>query len=119
MTRTYLVGDVVDRMREIPDGSVDHHRFPVDGVAADPRGLPSREGPVSAVSDALLDLALRVKSVLLEDTLNARRDALGKDHVYLTRFGRPLNEVFANTQLSMLDDWNEDDGHRCGDRCDT
>ncbi|WP_327384453.1 phosphoadenosine phosphosulfate reductase [Streptomyces sp. NBC_01207] len=30
------------------------------------------------------------KACQLEDLLNERRDALGKDHVYLTRFGRPL-----------------------------
>lgn len=29
----------------------------------------------------------------LEDLLNERRDELGKDHVYLTRFGRPLREA--------------------------
>lgn len=64
---------------------------------------------------------LFAQSVYLEDTLNRRRDMLGKDHVYLTRFGRPLREVFAATQLSLLDDstLNTDDGHRCGDRCDT
>lgn len=62
---------------------------------------------------------LFAKSVLLEDTLNARRDKLGKDHVFLTRFGRPLREVFADTQMALLDDWDEDEGYRCGDRCDT
>lgn len=45
--------------------------------------------------------------------------AHSKDHVYLTRFGRPLREVFANTQMALLDDWDEDEGYRCGDRCDT
>lgn len=62
---------------------------------------------------------LFAKSVLLEDTLNARRDVLGKDHVYLTRFGRRLADVFATTQQAMFDDWDEDEGFRCGDRCDT
>lgn len=57
--------------------------------------------------------------VLIEDTLNERRDRLGKDHVYLTRFGRPLRDVFQTTQLGMLDGWDEDEGYRCGDRCDT
>lgn len=33
------------------------------------------------------------KACQLEDTLNRRRDALGKDHVYLTRFGRPLHQA--------------------------
>lgn len=36
---------------------------------------------------------LFAKSVRLEDRLNARRRAVGKDPVYLTRFGRPLVEV--------------------------
>jgi hypothetical protein len=62
---------------------------------------------------------LFAKCVQLENTLNARRDDLGKDHVYLTRFGRPLSQVFETTQLALLDDWNEDEGYRCGDRCDT
>jgi len=30
----------------------------------------------------------------LEDTLNRRRDMLGKDHVYLARYGKPLRETF-------------------------
>ena len=38
------------------------------------------------------------KSAQLEDTLNKRRDLLGKDHVYLTRFGRPLREVIGPAQ---------------------
>lgn len=60
------------------------------------------------------------KAAHLEDTLNARRDLLGKDHVYLTRFARPLREVFENVQLSMLPpEYEEDEGHRCGDVCDT
>jgi hypothetical protein len=33
------------------------------------------------------------KACDLEDLLNARRDTLGKDHVYLTRHGRPLRDV--------------------------
>lgn len=60
------------------------------------------------------------KAAALEDTLNERRDVLGKDHVYLTRFGRPLRDVFANVQLSILpSEYDEDEGHRCGDVCDT
>ena len=62
---------------------------------------------------------LFAKSVALEAVLNERRDKLGKDHVFFTRFGRPLDEVFRNTQLALLDDWKEDEGYRCGDRCDT
>ncbi len=33
------------------------------------------------------------RAAALEDLLNARRDERGKDHVYLTRFARPLREV--------------------------
>lgn len=36
---------------------------------------------------------LFARSCRLEDTLNARRAALGKDPVYLTRFNRPLRRV--------------------------
>ena len=36
------------------------------------------------------------KSVDLEAMLNERRDALGKDHVWMTRFGRPLDEVVSD-----------------------
>jgi hypothetical protein len=51
------------------------------------------------------------KSVELEAMLNRRRDSLGKDHVYLTRFGKPLDEVCVGTQDSMLD---EDEGCESG-----
>ncbi|MYR46629.1 phosphoadenosine phosphosulfate reductase [Streptomyces sp. SID5910] len=42
----------------------------------------------------------------LEDLLNERRDELGKDHVYLTRFGRPLREAIPAgvDVLPMLDE---------------
>jgi hypothetical protein len=45
------------------------------------------------------------KSAALEDLLNARRDALGKDHVYLTRFAKPLREAIgeAQTMLPLFD----------------
>ncbi|MFF8284112.1 phosphoadenosine phosphosulfate reductase [Streptomyces albus] len=33
------------------------------------------------------------KACQLEELLNRRRDALGKDHVYLTRFGQPLRRA--------------------------
>lgn len=51
------------------------------------------------------------KSCQLEDTLNARRDVLGKDHVYLTRFGKPLREAIGKAQdmLPLLGD-DEDEG---------
>lgn len=38
------------------------------------------------------------KSVELEATLNQRRDKLGKDRVYLTRFGKPLEEAIEEAQ---------------------
>lgn len=46
---------------------------------------------------------LFAKSVHLERTLNERRDKLGKDRVYLTRFGRPLDEAIAEAQPALFD----------------
>jgi hypothetical protein len=43
------------------------------------------------------------KSAALEDTLNERRDMLGKDHVYLTRFNKPLREAVSEAQSSLFD----------------
>ena len=64
---------------------------------------------------------LFAKAVHLEDTLNERRDKLGKDHVYLTRFAMPLREAIAAAQEPLFHDprWDEDEGYRCGDVCDT
>lgn len=53
----------------------------------------------------------------VEDHINSGRP--DDNHLYLTRFGRPLRDVFENTQQAMFDDWDEDEGYRCGDRCDT
>lgn len=52
------------------------------------------------------------RSAQLEDTLNARRRMLGKDEVFLTRFGKPLRDAIDQTQLSMfeLDESPDDDG---------
>lgn len=63
---------------------------------------------------------LFARSVLLEETLNERRVKLGKDPVWLTRFARPLRDVVAaaGTQHT-LDGWDDDEGYRCGDVCDT
>lgn len=44
------------------------------------------------------------RSVELERLLNRRRDMLGKDHVYFTRFGRPLDEAIAEAQPSLFSD---------------
>ena len=41
---------------------------------------------------------LFAKSVELERTLNKRREMLGKDHVWLTRFNKPLDEAIAVAQ---------------------
>lgn len=52
------------------------------------------------------------RSAQLEDTLNARRRMLGKDEVFLTRFGKPLREAIDQSQLSMfeLDESPDNDG---------
>lgn len=50
------------------------------------------------------------QSVELERTLNDRRDMLGKDHVFLTRFGRPLDEAVGEAQDQLfpdVDGWGE------------
>lgn len=41
------------------------------------------------------------EAVRLERFLNERRDRLGKDHVWLTRYGRPLDEVFKFDQIEL------------------
>ena len=56
------------------------------------------------------------QSVELERVLNGRRDKLGKDHVWLTRFNRPLDEAIqeSQTQLPGLESIGEtgcDSGH--------
>ena len=43
------------------------------------------------------------RAAQLEDTLNLRRDKLGKDHVYLTRFARPLREAITEAQAPLFD----------------
>jgi hypothetical protein len=48
----------------------------------------------------------------LEDLLNARRDALGKDHVYLTRFGVPLRRATPQADLLPLE-WDGDGNGEC------
>lgn len=49
------------------------------------------------------------KACQLEDLLNARRDELGKDHVYLTRFNRPLREAIPDG-VDLLPMFDESDG---------
>ena len=60
--------------------------------------------------------ALFQKSVELERTLNDRREMLGRDHVYFTRFGKPLDEAIHVEQPdldfgSALGDESCDDGY--------
>jgi hypothetical protein len=52
------------------------------------------------------------KSADLEALLNRRRDELGKDHVYLTRFGVPLREAI-DTEQDLLPLFDTSDGE-CG-----
>lgn len=51
----------------------------------------------------------------LENLLNVRRTALGRDPVFLTRFGRPLSDAIAAAQheLPGLDDDGSCDSGRC------
>lgn len=46
-------------------------------------------------------------AVDLERLLNERRDMLGKDHVFFTRFAKPLDEAVGERQQAMFDadDW--------------
>jgi hypothetical protein len=61
------------------------------------------------------DSALFSKSVELERLLNKRRDMLGKDHVYLTGLGKPLDEAVAETPPELpfdeLGDQSCDEGY--------
>ena len=49
------------------------------------------------------------RAAALERLLNERRDTLGKDHVYLTRFARPLDEAIGEAQPALFDadGWGE------------
>lgn len=49
------------------------------------------------------------KSCQLEELLNTRRDELGKDHVYLTRYGRPLRDAIPDG-VDVLPGFDEADG---------
>lgn len=53
------------------------------------------------------------KACQLENLLNERRDTLGKDHVYLTRFGQPLREAIqpAQDMLAFEDEGYCDEGY--------
>lgn len=62
---------------------------------------------------------LFAKAVEVERTANRTRDRLGKDHVYLTRFAKPLDEAVAEAQTPLFTDdtWSDpgeagcDSGH--------
>jgi len=41
------------------------------------------------------------KAAVLEETLNERRERLGKDHVYLTRFAQPLREAISSADQML------------------
>jgi hypothetical protein len=49
------------------------------------------------------DPARFADAVALEALLNERRDTLGRDHVYLTRFAKPLDEAVAEAQQTLFD----------------
>ena len=49
------------------------------------------------------------KACQLEDLLNERRDELGKDHVYLTRFNKPLRQAIPEG-VDLLPMFDEADG---------
>lgn len=54
------------------------------------------------------------QAVELERAMNARRESLGKDHVYLTSAGKPLDEaVQEDGQLSMFEGGSCDIGGYC------
>lgn len=53
---------------------------------------------------------LFAKSCDLKDLLNERRDTLGKDHVYLTRFAKPLREAIPEG-VDLLPIFDDSDDH--------
>lgn len=50
------------------------------------------------------------KAAQLEELLNRRRDELGKDHVYLTRFAKPLRQAIPEG-VDLLPMFDESDGN--------
>lgn len=57
---------------------------------------------------------LFAKSVALEATLNERRAHLGKDNVYLTRHGKPLDQAIGEAQdMLPLIEWDTCDSGHC------
>ncbi|MEU6817783.1 phosphoadenosine phosphosulfate reductase [Streptomyces sp. NPDC046860] len=59
---------------------------------------------------------LFARSCQLESILNERRATLGKDPVYLTRFGKPLDRAIPDGWDTLFDEWDETalcDSGRC------
>ncbi|WP_225846975.1 phosphoadenosine phosphosulfate reductase [Streptomyces sp. HPF1205] len=52
------------------------------------------------------DPALFERACQLEELLNRRRDELGKDHVYLTRFGMPLRRAIPDGVDTLFDEYD-------------
>lgn len=57
--------------------------------------------------------ALFAAAAGLEAVLNARREGLGKDHVFLTRFGKPLQEAIGEGQEVMFTEDGQCDSGWC------
>lgn len=47
---------------------------------------------------------------VLEDEMNVRRDTLGRDHVYLTKFGKRLSDAIGEAQPALFDGDGSDIG---------
>jgi hypothetical protein len=63
----------------------------------------------------LFDRSCRLEALLIE-----RRAALGKDPVYFTRYGKPLDRAIPGGQLTLLDALDSDDDALCDSgRCFT
>lgn len=56
---------------------------------------------------------LFIAACALEDILNQRRRELGKDHVYLSRFGQPLRDVISEGQGTLFDGDGQCDSGWC------
>jgi PP-loop superfamily ATP-utilizing enzyme len=56
---------------------------------------------------------LFARACALEELLNDRRDMLGRDHVYLTRFGRPLDKAIPDGVNVLPFDEGECDSGWC------
>jgi hypothetical protein len=59
--------------------------------------------PAAWLDQATDEPDLFARSCELEDLLNRRRAALGRDPVYLTRFGAPLAQVIGTAQERLFD----------------